>query len=587
MQYAYKRFSLIIGFLLLLVLLIANAIVTRHQLGVQTDEQGWAAHTQEVLLEVSQTQSLLADAETGQRGYIYSGDPNYLLPYDMAVTQLEPHILRLAQLAADSPQEHDRIDSLRSLAQKKMNVLSKTILLYQSGYPEVARELVVSERGRLLMENIRKEMGEIAQQETTLQVARSARYQLSIRRTIASIYLATGIAVLGLAFLAYYIVQQNDLRDRHTQQILEREEWFRSTLTSLGEAVIATDKRGRVTFLNSVAEQLLDIKLLQAKGQPIETVFPIFYESTQMPVENPVKKVMRPGPVGERTDDTVLQRRDGHVIPIKNRAAPILDSCDTLVGAVHVFQDATYERDARELFRKNEKIAASAKFTAAFSREIDAPLGTVGDLIYIVKLDAGVPPAAFNLLTQAEHALGRVVHITREVLGFYRESSPPDQVDLAALVDSALRIYSSKFHEKNVTIARDIQDCPSINGFSEDLNQVFFNLISNATDAVPFGGTIRVEVSCFDRADGKAVGISIQNSGPGIAPENRDRIFEPFFTTKKHVGYGLGLWSAKGIVERHGGSIAVHTENGTTSPRTVFNIFLPLDKALPPLELGA
>ena len=586
MRYIYGRYGISIGFSLLLILLIANAIVTRYKLGVQTDEQSGAAHSEEVLLEVSQVQSLLGDAEMSQRGYIYTGEPNYLLSYDIAVAQIEPHIVRLAELAADSPQEQARIDSLRTLAQKKMAVLSKAILLYQSGYPNIAKEQVVSERGRLLMENIHKDMDDIARQETILQADRSARYQLSIRRTIASIYLATGVAVLGLLLLAYYIIQQNNLREQYSQQTLEREEWFRSTLASLGEAVIATDKRGQVTFLNSVAEQLLEIKLSQAQGQPIEAVFPIFCESTHLPIESHVKKVKGASHVGQLTNDMVLQRRDGHVIPIKNNAAPILDSRNALVGTVHVFQDATYQRQSQGHFRNNERIAASNKFTSAFSREIDVPLGMVTDLIYIVKLDAGVPPGAFDLLTRAENALGRVVHITREVLGFYRESSTTEQVDLSALVGSAIKIYSGKFHEKNITIERDLQACPSVNGLSEELKQAIFNVMSNAVDAVPLGGTIRAEVSCFDRADGRAVGISIQNSGPGIPPEDRDRIFEPFFTTKEHVGYGLGLWSTKGIVERHGGSIEVHFENGSSSPLTVFNIFLPVDRPLQPLELG-
>jgi PAS domain S-box-containing protein len=582
----YKRFSITFGFSLLLILLIANAIVTRRQLGVQTDDQTWAAHTEQVLFQLSQTQSLMANAETGQRGYIYTGDPNYLQPYDLAATQLEPNIQRLSQLTADSPEEHARFATLRTLAQKKMSMLSKTILLYQSGYPDVAKELVVSERGRLLMATISKLIAEMAREETSLQAARSAIYKRSIGRTIASIYLATGIVALGLIFLAYYILQQIDLRDRHAQQILEREEWFCSTLTSLGEAVIATDKGGRVTFLNSTAERLTGIKLSQVKGQPVEAVFPIFNEFTHQRVENPVKKVVEPGQPIDSTNDTVLQRSDGHLIPIIGNATLILDKRNKLVGAVHVFRDATDERRSYELLRKSEKLAASAQLASA-SHEIGTPLGAVGDLIYIVKLIEKVPTDASELLTLAEQQLERVTHITRQMLGFYRESTLPQPVDLSALVESVLEVLSHKFLEKNITIERDLRKCPLVNGLSGDLNQAVANLVSSAVDAAPFGGTIRVELSCLDSAGGNAVMISIQCNGPGIALENIDRISEPFFTTKKNVGYGLGLWITKGIVERHGGSIQMHVDNATTSPGTVFNVLLPIDTGPQPLALEA
>jgi PAS domain S-box-containing protein len=577
MQHIYKRFGITIGFLLLLILLIANVIITRRQLDVQTHDQTWAAHTQQVLFQVSQMQSLMANAEMGQRGFIYTGDSNYLAPYDLAITQLEPNIQQLARLTDDSPEEHARIATLRTLAQEKMNLLSQTILLFQSGYPEAAREMVVSERGRLLMANISKLMDEVARQETSLQTARSATYQSSIGRTITSIYLTTGIVALGLIFLAYYILLQIDIRDRHAQEILEREEWFRSTLTSLGDAVIATDKRGLVTFLNPIAERLMGIKFSQAKGQPVETVFPIFDESTLQPLENSATKVMEGGRPVDSSKDTVLQRSDGHLIPIKDNAAPILDSSDKLVGAVLVFRDATYERQSQELLRKTEKLAASARLAATVSHAVDVPLEAAGDLIYIVKLNEGVPTDASELLTMAERHLERASHITREILGFYRDSTPPDQVDLSILLESVLRTFSNRFREKNIAVERNLQDCPSVNGLSGELNQAIANLVSNSADAVPFGGTIRVELSSLDNANGKAVMISIQDNGPGIAPENRDRIFEPFFTTKKDVGYGLGLWITKGIVERHGGSIQVHFENGASSSGTIFNIFLPVN----------
>jgi PAS domain S-box-containing protein len=580
MQHFYKRFSVTIGFLLLLILLIANAVLTRRELGVQVDDQAGVQHTQQVLLVASQTQTFLEDAETGQRGYLYTGDPRYLAPYDLAVTQLEPSVQQLMLLTADNPSQQLRAASLHTLAHDKMDELAQTILLNQEGHPDAAKALVLSGRGRLLMDDIRKQLAAISKAETSLQSTRASTYRSSVQRTIESIYFATVIAAFGLFLLAYYILNEINLRDRHANLLLEREEWFRSTLTSLGDAVITTDAKGRVTFLNPIAEHLIGTQLLHARGKPIAAVFPIFNESTHLPVDNPVKKVVELGLVIGLANHTLLQRTDGTFLPIEDSAAPIRNAYGKLVGVVLVFRDATNVRQSQELLRKTEKLAAAARIAATVSHEINNPLEAVGNLIYIVKTTPGMPPDAAALLAQAEQELDRVSHITRQTLGFYRESKLPEQVNLAELVESVLRIYSNKFRTKDIVVEQDIQTCPPIHGLPGELNQAIGNLISNAADAVPQGGTIRVEMACIDTADSKAVQISIQDNGSGISPENKEHIFEPFFTTKKDVGTGLGLWVTKEIVERHGGTIQVHPGRHPLIPGTVFSVLLPLDHKL-------
>jgi signal transduction histidine kinase len=137
-------------------------------------------------------------------------------------------------------------------------------------------------------------------------------------------------------------------------------------------------------------------------------------------------------------------------------------------------------------------------------------------------------------------------------------------------------LHSNKLKTKNVTLTRDFADCPSIKGLAGELKQVIANLVSNAADAVPENGTIRVKVSSLQTPQGKLVEISVQDNGPGIRPELKEKIFEPFFTTKKDVGTGLGLWVSKEIIDRHGGTIHVLSPNGEEGAGTVFNIHLPV-----------
>jgi signal transduction histidine kinase len=113
-------------------------------------------------------------------------------------------------------------------------------------------------------------------------------------------------------------------------------------------------------------------------------------------------------------------------------------------------------------------------------------------------------------------------------------------------------------------------------GVAGEVKQVLSNLVSNAVDAVPAEGNIRIALTPVDDGNGGAVQLVIEDDGPGIPPEHLDRIFEPFFTTKKDVGTGLGLWVSKEIIERHGGTIQVTVGHGNDGARGAsFVIQLP------------
>ncbi len=579
MQLFYKRFGVITGFLLLLGLLVVNALITQRQLRGMIEHQARVEFTEQVLLAVNQTQSLVEDADTGELGYLYTSNLQYLRPYTQAFQELGPQLDLLKKMTAAHPLEAGEVEQLRVLVEAKLGGLASNILLYQSGYPDAARQVILSGHDHLLTMEINNLIGEILLQETSLESSRTESAQRSVRRAYISIDLATLIAILGLCFLAYYIFKTMALRDLYAHQLQEREEWFRTTLTSMGDAVIATDKRGRITFVNSMAERLIGIPSNQALGRAIGEAFPLFHETTGKPMENPFRKVMEQGFVIGMASHAMLANSDGSRIAIDQSAAPIRDAQGRLVGMVIVFRDATQERKSQEVLRKTEKLAAAARLAATVSHEINNPLEAIGNLVYIAKTTENLPESAVAHLSMAEEELIRVSHITRQTLGFYRESKLPERVDLPTLVESVLSIYSNKFRTKHIHVQSEFQPCPSIYGLSGELNQAIANLVSNAADAVSNGGSIRVRIDCQRRGEEDVVRVIIQDNGPGIAPEHRDRIFEPFFTTKKDVGTGLGLWVTKEIIERHGGSVEVHcgsADAGQGEPATTFTVTLPV-----------
>jgi PAS domain S-box-containing protein len=581
MQNLYKRAGVLTGFVVLLIILIANAFVTRRQLSVQVANQSWVLHSRQVLFELSQIESLLKDAETGQRGFLYTGQARYLQPYNFAVTQIAPHIRNLSRLTADDPRQQADISQLRGLTQEKLGELAQTIQLYQSGQTDQAKALVLSDYGLATMDKIRQLMAQMMREETSLEQARMTAYQRSVRSTILSIYFASILAALGLLLLAYRILREMDLREKHGAEIREREEWFRVTLTSIGDAVIATDKKGIVTFVNPVATQLTGTSFAQAKSKPIQQIFPIFHEYTHQVSENPVKKVLEQGKIVGLANHTALQHTNGSMTPIEDSAAPIRNDNGEMVGVVLVFRDATYQRKSQEVLRKAEKLAAAARLAATVAHEINNPLEAVGNLIYLAKAAPEMPTEARQHLTIAEQELARVSHLTRQTLGFYRESSAAVSVEIPTLIESVLALYSNKFNSKNITVVREFGECPPIQVVRGEMNQVVANLISNAADAVGHNGVITIRLACKESTAGSVVHIVVEDDGPGITEENAKRIFEPFFTTKKDVGTGLGLWVVKEIVERHGGAVEVDSNNVNGSRGAIFTVQLPGNRETP------
>ncbi len=580
MRQIYRRFSVISGFAVLLAVLVINTAVTRRQIAVQDGNQRWVEHTQRVQLELTTVESLLKDAETGQRGYLYTGEARYLEPYNTAVQQIDSHIATLAELVTDNPDQLSRVVTLRTLSKVKLEELATTIALFGEGRKDEARGIVLSDMGKRTMDQIRAQIAEMVRDESSLESARLQSVSDSARSLVRTLYLATILAVIGLVLLAFYIIREMDQREKHAAEIRQREEWFRVTLASIGDAVIATDERGTVIFINPIAEDLTGIQLRQAQGQPIHKVFPIFNEQTRNPVDNPVAKVLELGRVMGLANHTILQHADGHMIPIEDSAAPIFDDARKLRGVVMVFRDVTAEKQAQEVLRKAEKLAAAGRLAATVAHEINNPLEAVCNLIYIVKNTNSLPEDIVGYLNMAEQELDRVSHITRQTLGFYRDSSEAGPVPLRGVLESVLRLYENKLKSKSIALELDVAECPPIQGLQGELKQLVANLISNAADAVPPGGRIRISLAPASDKAGEGVQITVADNGPGVAEKNRTRIFEPFFTTKEDVGTGLGLWVSQEIAERHGGKIQLSQDGHTGLGGAVFTVFLPFEGRL-------
>jgi PAS domain S-box-containing protein len=575
MRTIHKRFGVIAGFLTLLVLLAINAAILRHQLAVQVGNQEWFSHSRRVVQELRNTESLVKDAETGQRGYLYTGKLDYLGPYTLAAAQVDAHLQNLRALVGDNPGQQTKVAELGVLIHQKLDELAKTISLYQSGDSASVKALVMSDQGFNIMQRIRSLAAEMEQEETAVGEFRRSAYQKSIKITVVCIYAASAIAALGIILVAFSIIREMERREKDAAALRQSEEWFRVTLSSIGDGVIATNNEGVVSFVNPVAERLTGTSLAEARGKKISEIFPIFSEATNKPAENPVDKVLALRCVVALANHTVLKHREGHLLPIEDSAAPITDDSGRLIGVVLVFHDASRERNLQEVLRRTEKLAAAARLAATVSHEINNPLEAIGNLIFLAKTNPDAPAKVTEQLQLAEQELARVSHITRQTLGFYRESTSPTSVHIPTLIESVLQIYSNKLQIKQIRIQLAMEECPPITGLAGEIQQLVSNIISNAIDAAPTNGMLKIEASPIKLVDGESIQLKVEDDGPGIAPENLKRIFEPFFTTKKDVGTGLGLWVCKEIAERHGGTVLARSNSGNGSKGATFTVLLP------------
>jgi signal transduction histidine kinase len=250
-----------------------------------------------------------------------------------------------------------------------------------------------------------------------------------------------------------------------------------------------------------------------------------------------------------------------------------------LVGAC---TDITLRKRAEAVLVRSEKLAAAGSVAATLAHEINNPLESIVNLVYLAKSQKGLPENVREYLRAAEEELDRVSQLTRQALGFYREKTAATTVRVGPIISQLRTVFSPKTTNKRIDLQMEVDQDPEIVAVPGELRQLFANLLSNSIDAVPIDGTIRVRVSQAREFNSKArpgTRVTIADSGPGITPAHRSRIFEPFFTTKKEVGTGLGLWVSKGIVERHGGTIRLRSRTTPGCSGTVFSVFLPADAA--------
>jgi PAS domain S-box-containing protein len=405
------------------------------------------------------------------------------------------------------------------------------------------------------------------------------------------------IITLNRLVLFFGVVFFASARRTAERRLREQQEVLEVTLSSIGDAVIATDVDGKISFLNSTAEELTGWSFFEAKNKPIHEIFKIINEiDRDLQVKDPFTLVTERGGVVGLANHTLLIRKDGREIPIDDSGAPIRDNNGDLIGVIIVFHDVTERRTAereRELLLSRETKARSDAETAnrlkddflsTVSHELRTPLnaivGWTGLLRSKTLSDDAAIQNALAVIERNARAQNRLIDdildVSRIVSGKLALDLAP--VRLADVVESAVESLKPEAAAKNTEIETRLFASPVVSGDRVRLLQIFANLLSNAVKFTPGSGKISVRLT----VDQDETVVSVSDSGVGIASEDVAHIFDRFrqldsSTRRSQGGLGLGLAIVKNLTEMHGGKVSAQSDGPGRG--ATFTIQLPVINA--------
>jgi PAS domain S-box-containing protein len=354
-------------------------------------------------------------------------------------------------------------------------------------------------------------------------------------------------------------------RKRAEQDLLQQKELLRVTLASIGDAVVTTNTKGDVIYLNPVAESLTGWTIGDANGKSLELIFKIINETTRRSVENPAVRALREGTIVGLANHTILICKDGTERPIDDCAAPIRGNDGEIIGCVLVFRDVTERRRAEaELLEASHR---KDEFLAMLAHELRNPLAPIRNAIQIVRLQNSNGDETQTACEMMERQISQMVRLVDDLLDVSRVSRGRielrrERVTLAAVIAQAIEtsrpaVECAK-HDLTVTLPPEpiYLDADPVR-----LGQVFNNLLNNSCKYSEPHGRIRL----LAERQGSDVVVSIKDSGVGVPRDMLAKIFELFTQVDRSLeraqgGLGIGLTLVQRLVEMHGGSVSAHSE---------------------------
>lgn len=358
---------------------------------------------------------------------------------------------------------------------------------------------------------------------------------------------------------------------QHTEELALLKEFNESIVESVNVGLLAVDESGRITRCNTTFEELMGFDRDASVGKLVNEVFD---RSFALNLENILGKSR--WHLTEVRNAYKLHTYDsaGRSLILNVAVAPLRSVSNQQTGAIIVLENVTSRVKLEETVQQSEKLSSIGLLAAGVAHEVNTPLTGVSS--YTQMLLGMIPETdpKHALLQKMQRQTDRASNIVGNLLNFSRTGSSVDfiELDINKLLNDTLQLLEPQLRKSQIEIVKDYADVPPrIQGSGGKLQQVFTNLILNARDAMPAGGTITLKTSLDPQAG--AI-VEVADTGDGIAAENLSKVFDPFFTTKEvGSGTGLGLAVSYGIIQEHAGTIEVASEEGKG---TKFTMSFPL-----------
>ncbi|HTB98736.1 MAG TPA: PAS domain S-box protein [Terracidiphilus sp.] len=334
------------------------------------------------------------------------------------------------------------------------------------------------------------------------------------------------------------------------------------------DVIVSKNLNGIIRSWNAAATRLFGYSADEMIGQSILKLIP---ESLHSDEETILENIR----TGRRVEhfETVRRTKSGQLLDVSLTVSPIRDEHGKIIGASKILRDISTRKRIEKALLQAEKIAATGRMAATIAHEINNPLEAVVNLIYLLR-PMIVDPVGIRYFQSVETELGRVSHIARQTLGYYREHGAASNASIGEIVLHAITIYEPRCTTAGIEIKQAINSSRKVVLRRGEMMQMVSNLIMNSIYAMQGGGVLAISVEDAEGAQDGVI-LTIQDDGVGIAEADLPRVFEAFFTTRSTVGTGIGLFVAKQFIEGHGGQIEIQSSQSAEDHGTTVRVFLP------------
>jgi signal transduction histidine kinase/ActR/RegA family two-component response regulator len=568
-------------------------------------DMNWVSHTDEVIASLHKTLSIATDAETGVRGFIITGDENYLEPYNLARRQFDTELSKVRKLTADNPQQQSRLDAFDFLLTKRLGILQEHVEARRQKGFAIAQKMVATGEGKRLHDQLRQSIAEMEAAELALLSERRPQAQRSVDLAKFIIVMGSGFA-LSMVLVAWYFIgrdfagaqrARNDLAEANRnleQRVQKRTAELALVNENLGNSrerlSLALDVAQLGTWDRYFPEDRMEWspRALAALGLPPDAA--LTFEQWMERIEPGDRKKMLQIVQDAQNANLEIQTElhmtwpDGtpHWLAVSGRYYS--DKTGQPLRLSGVIEEITQQKKMEDAQLRTQKIVSLGTLAGGIAHEFNNILLAIGGNTEFAMQDLPATHPAQASLKEIKKSSRRATELVRQIMSFSR---PQDQNrEIMALEPVVAEVFKLTRATIPSTIALNLEiapDLPLVSVNEGQIHQIVINLVANAAHAIGSrAGAIDLHLYAADVTrdnvpanlkPGRHVVLEIKDDGCGMDRETRQRIFDPFFTTKAlGQGTGMGLSMVDGIVRSHGGTITVYSE---PDKGTVFRIYFP------------